>query len=171
MRTYDSTPEAGGRDRITVGVSNYVVAEEGETLVAYGLGACLAVALWDPEAGVGALCHAMLPEQPSDGGAEGKYVDSAVQSMLREMVSRGAGYTAVEARIAGGADVFAFADIADEAGEAGARNVAAARRALEALGIETVAADVGGSRGRTVTFDTADGSVTVVTATGEETHL
>lgn len=173
MKTFGSKPDRRGerdRDRILVGVSDYVVASNGETLVAYGLGACVAVALYDPERGVGALCHAMLPQQPSDGtgGAIGKYVDAAVEAMLQEMVSEGAGYGDVEAKLVGGADVFAFAELADRAGEAGARNVQMARATLDRLGIEVVGDAIGGDHGRTAEFNTETGEVRVVTATTEE---
>lgn len=171
MKTFGSKPgyeRDRQRDRLLVGVSDYVVAADGETLVAYGLGACVAVALYDPESSVGALCHSMLPQEPTGGGATGKYVDAAIEAMLQEMVSVGAGYGSVHARIVGGADVFAFAELADRAGEAGARNVQAARATLDRLGVEVVGDAVGGDHGRTAEFNTETGEVRVVTATKEE---
>ncbi|WP_254536973.1 chemotaxis protein CheD [Halomarina litorea] len=170
MKTFESAAADAptAPDRLLVGVSDYVVAEDGETLVAYGLGACVAVALYDPEAGVGALAHTMLPHQPAEGGSPGKYADEAVRTMLRELVARGGDYEAAEAWLVGGAEIFALPDIADGAGE---RNVAAAREQLAALDVALAGMAVGGSRGRTVEFDTATGEVRVSTADGHEEVL
>lgn len=167
MKTFGSADAdvPGGPDRVLVGVSNYAVAEDGETLVAYGLGACVAVVLYDAEADVGALAHTMLPHQPAEGGSPGKYADEAVRTMLRELVARGGDYEAAEAWLVGGAEIFALPDIADGAGE---RNVAAAREQLAALGVPLAGTAVGGSRGRTVEFDTGAGEVRVSTADGTE---
>lgn len=160
MKTYDTIPGSTERDRLLVGVSEYSVVNGGETLVAYGLGACVAVALYDP-AGVGGLAHAMLPRRTDGAGAaDGKYVDAAIHAMLREMIEAGAGYGTVDARIVGGADIFQLEGLS--AG-AGGRNVAAAREELDGLDVPVVAEEVGGGRGRRVEFDTASGELLVRT--------
>lgn len=166
MRTYGTGNEAAvDRDRVTVDVSTYVVGS-GETLVAYGLGACVGVALYDADAGVGGLAHAMLPERRGAAdGPDGKFVDTAVDAMLREMVSAGASYGGVEARVAGGATIFELEDIAADAGQ---RNVAAARAKLESLGVPVVGEAVGGDHGRSLEFDTGTGRIAVSTAHSEE---
>nr|WP_305794403.1 hypothetical protein [Halomarina rubra] len=110
----------------------------------------------------------MLPRQPASGGAPGKYVDAAVESLLREMVGTGAGFGDVEATIVGGATIFELQNLA--AG-AGARNVEAARDQLDSLEVPVVAEAVGGDVGRTVELDVATGRVTVSTADGETEAL
>jgi chemotaxis protein CheD len=168
VKTFTSTPEeAGGPERVLVGVANSVVAESG-TLVAYGLGACVSVVLYDESAGVGGVAHPMLPRQPTSGGPPGKYVDTAIEALLREMVGNGAGFGDVEATVVGGATIFELKDIAAGAGE---RNVTAARETLDALEIPVAAEAVGGEVGRTVELDVATGTVTVSTADGESTAL
>jgi len=165
MKTYADEPETQSHDRLLVGVSEYVIAERGETLVAYGLGACVAIALYDPENDVGGLAHTMLPKK-SEGadGADGKFVDSAVHSMLREMIEAGAGYDTVEASVVGGADIFELEKLTRDVGE---RNARAAREELESLGVTLAAEAVGEDFGRTVEFDTESGEVVVVTADDE----
>lgn len=168
MKTFE-TDRQTDRDRVLVDVSEYVVASEGETLVAYGLGASVAIALWDPTVSVGALTHTLLPRQPEEErGTDGKYVDSAVPAAIREMIEAGAGYGDVEARIAGGADIFELEDLARGVG---ARNAAVAREEVERLNVPVVADAVGGDRGRTVEFDTGTGEVVVRTADDETTEL
>jgi chemotaxis protein CheD len=168
VKTFGSEREAD-RERVLVDVSEYVVASEGETLVAYGLGASVAIALWDPTVSVGALTHTLLPRQPDEErGTDGKYVDSAVPAALREMIEAGAGYGDVEARIAGGADIFELEDLARGVG---ARNAAVAREEVERLDVPVVGEAVGGERGRTVVFDTGSGEATVETADGDPEPL
>jgi chemotaxis protein CheD len=77
------------------------------------------------------------------------------------MVERGANYTDVEAKIAGGSDMFAFESFGDGVGQ---RNVAAAKEELEKLGVPLEGEDVGGEHGRTVEFTPATGRLVVKTS-------
>lgn len=163
MKTYGSEPGTPTTDPVQIGISEFVVTEE-DTLKAYGLGSCVAVVLYDEAAGVGALAHVMLPngdESDSSDLKPGKFADTAIRAMLRRMVEEGASYTDVEAKIAGGSDMFEFESFGDGVGR---RNVAAAKEELEKLGVPLVAEDVGGSRGRTVIFDAETMDVTITTA-------
>jgi len=167
MKTYGSEPGTPTTDPVQVGISEFVVTEGDATLKAYGLGSCVAVVLYDEAASVGALAHVMLPngdESDSSDLKPGKFADTAIRAMLRRMVEEGASYTDVEAKIAGGSDMFEF----DSFGEGvGRRNVQAAEDELEKLGVPLVAKDVGGSRGRTVIFDTESMDVTITTASDD----
>jgi chemotaxis protein CheD len=168
MKTYKTLPDTETGDNLLIRVSEYGVVDSGETLVAYGLGACVAIALYAPT-GVGGLAHAMLPRKADGAGsADGKFVDSAIHAMLREIIETGAGYGTIEARIAGGADIFHLDGLASDAGK---RNVEAARDELEALGVPIVGEDVGGGRGRRVEFDTASGDLVVHTVDSDAIRL
>ncbi len=162
MKTFKSEPAEPDLDRVLVGVSEYRVADGDETLIAYGLGACVGVALYDADNGVGGLAHTLLPKQGDDAeGPDGKYVDSAVETMLREMVSKGATYGNVEAWLVGGGEIF---DLQDLAKGVGTHNVEVARAELEGLDVPIRAEAVGGSHGRTVEFDVSTGELRVITA-------
>lgn len=153
------------RDRRTVGVAGHEVASGGETLVAYGLGACVAVGIRDTANGVGSLAHVMLPERPADSGsATGKFADSAVQTTLQELVEAGGAYGTAEAFLVGGADIFALGDLPQGVGSETAR---VARETLDRLGVPVGATALGGDRGRTVEFDTATGEVRISMAGGD----
>jgi chemotaxis protein CheD len=156
------------RERRVVDVASHVVAEDGETLVAYGLGACVAVGVRDTAHGVGALAHTVLPERSESGAAPGKFADAAVTAMLQEVVAAGGAYDDVEAFVVGGADIFALPELPQGVGR---RTAAVADETLAGVGVPVVAEAVGGDRGRSVTFDTETGSVVVATADGEETTL
>ncbi|WP_416838709.1 chemotaxis protein CheD [Haloferax sp. DFSO52] len=163
MKTFDFGDEVEEpREERLVGVSGYHVTNEGETLVAYGLGACVAIALWDTDSSVGALAHTLLPRQESGhGSSSGKYVDAAIQTMLREMVEAGAGYSTIEARLVGGADIFELKALGKGVGS---KNAAVAREELDRLDVPIVAESTGGEHGRTVEFDTSTGRIEVSTA-------
>lgn len=169
MKTYGQNAEGPDQSRRFVGVSEYEVVSDGETLVAYGLGACVGLAVYDPENAVGGLAHAMLPRQSDgDGTSDGKYVDAAAEAMLREAVSAGASYGAVEGYVVGGSDLLDLTELPREVSE---HNVAAARETFDDLGVPVEGSDVGGSRGRTVEFDVEVGELRVITADESESRL
>ncbi|WP_049923771.1 chemotaxis protein CheD [Halopiger djelfimassiliensis] len=166
MKTYGTEP--GAPTPVQVGISELTVSEGDDTLKSYGLGSCLAIALYDPETGIGGLAHSMLPDGDAAENSErkpGKYADTAIRALLRRMVERGASYTSVEAKIAGGSDMFEFDSFGDGVGQ---RNIAAARTELEKLGVPLVAEDVGGERGRTVEFTPGTGTLVVKSSSGDE---
>lgn len=164
MKVYETQTDSESRDQLLVRASEYAVADNDETLIAYGLGASVACALWAPP-GIGGLAHAMLPRQDDGAGTvDGKFLDTAIHAMLREMVGRGAGYGTIEARIAGGATLFELAGLDSEAGK---RNIEAARDECAALDVPVIDEDVGGTNGRRVEFDTASGDFVVHTTDGE----
>ena len=166
MKTYG--PEPGAPSPVQVGISELAVSDGDDTLKSYGLGSCLAIALYDPDAEIGGLAHAMLPDGDAATNSDrkpGKYADTAIRALLRRMVERGATYTAVEAKLAGGSDMFEFDSFGDGVGQ---RNVDAAREELEKLGVPIVAEDVGGTHGRTVKFTPGTGKLVVKTADEDE---
>ncbi|MHC3437521.1 chemotaxis protein CheD [Natrialbaceae archaeon A-gly3] len=163
MKTYGSEP--GVPSPVQVGIAELVVSEGEDTLRSYGLGSCLAVALYDSDSDIGGLAHVMLPDGDGAENSDekpGKYADTAIRALLRRMVERGASYTDVKAKIAGGSDMFEFESFGDGVGR---RNVEAAREELEKLGVPLVAEDIGGERGRTVEF--TPGTGTLIVKSGE----
>lgn len=109
----------------------------------------------------------MLPDGDAAENSDvkpGKYADTAIRALLRRMVENGASYTDVEAKIAGGSDMFEFESFGDGVGQ---RNVDAATAELEKLGVPVIDQDVGGKHGRTVEFTPGSGKLIVRTANGE----
>jgi chemotaxis protein CheD len=142
---------------IRVGVADWRVADDGTLLVTSGLGSCVAVAVCDVDAGVGGLLHAMLPEADGPVDKPAKYVDSGLDEMLSAMARLGASPDNLTAKLAGGS---AMLDLSIGDG-VGARNVAAAERALAEADVELLAAETGGDSGRSVSFSPTSGDVTI----------
>ena len=140
-----------------------------EKLAIHGLGSCVALALYDPEAKIAGLAHAMLPSGIGAGTTgnsvqAGKFCDLAVPALILQMEALGAQRSRIFARIVGGATMFSFPGERNGPPALGERNLQAARQALNAAGIGIRAEDVGGSQGRSLELEPADGSLAVWSA-------
>jgi chemotaxis protein CheD len=147
-------------ETVTVKMAEMDVVTGGRRLKTI-LGSCVGVILRDAERQVSGLAHIMLPVRRRDDDAMGKYADSAVPALLARLATSGGRAAALQAMIIGGAQMFPLAT----AGLAsiGDQNVEAARRALQERKIPIIYEDIGGSAGRSVTFDNTTGGVTVKT--------
>lgn len=147
------------------------VAGVGRVLATLGLGSCVAVALFDREAEVGGLCHAMLPSPPSGrpGGRPGRYVSLAIPRLLDLARDAGAESNRLVAWIVGGATM--FPGLTSDGEGIGSRNVRAARAELESVGVRVVGEDVGGSHGRSVYLDLEAGALRVRAVSREDLVL
>ncbi len=149
---------------VVVGISEFKFANVPGRLITYGLGSCVAIVLYCRDAGVASMAHVMLPTAYPDQAAAhpGKFADTAVVSMLREMQDQGINTVDLEAKMTGGAEMFA-GKIKGLSRRIGARNVLAARKTLGNYGVKIVAQDTGGHAGRTAEFMTEDCSLIVRT--------
>jgi chemotaxis protein CheD len=151
---------------VRVGLAEYKVGAAPMKIMTMALGSCLGIVLHDGEARIGALAHVMHPNRrkvKSDHN-KAKFVDSAIELMLKHMIKRGAKKERITAKMFGGAKMFGH--VVNERGvlQIGDKNINAARAELRSRGIPIVAESVGGSKGRTITFDVSDGSVLMVDA-------
>lgn len=157
---------------VIVRMGEYAVAHNDTTLAALGLGSCVAMALSDPVARVGALIHVLLPSQSLSHRTRNpaRSPDTALPLALDGLVEAGAERGRLRARLIGGATMFADLLPAGSV-HMGERNLVACRSALRDAGIPLVAEAVGGKRGRSVWFDIGADTVTVRTAGGESQLL
>lgn len=154
-----------------VRIAHHAVACWDGRLVSIGLGSCVAIALHDASRRIAGLAHVLLPD-PSiarDGSNPARFASTAVPLLLTEMRAVGARGPFV-AKLAGGAALFGNL-LGTGGAQMGARNVAAARAALAAVGIPVVAEDTGGSNGRSVSLDVSSGSFTVRSVRGDANVL
>ncbi|MDD6133846.1 MAG: chemotaxis protein CheD [Selenomonadaceae bacterium] len=149
---------------IRVGMADYKVGQAPSTIISYGLGSCIGISLYDPQAKVGGLLHIMLPDstqaRPTDNPA--KFADTGLPLMLKDVLALGASRSRLVAKIAGGAQMFAFANATDIM-RVGVRNAEAAKKILKDLNIRLIAEDTGGTYGRTVSINMEDGVYKVKT--------
>lgn len=116
------------------------------------IGSCVATCLFDPEAGVGGMNHFLLPgeDRVGDGGKE-RYGVHLMELLINGVMALGGRRSRFQAKIFGGARVVrGLSDV-------GATNATFATRFLKHEGIEVVASDLGGHRGRRVEFTPGTG--------------
>lgn len=130
-------------------------------LVAFGLGSCIGVGVYDPISGVAGLLHAVLPQRLNGALPTcPKYVDSGFHGLLEEMKQAGAERRRLVLRIAGGANVLVTTSLKN-ALNIGERNIAATHTALAEHNLRAKSLEVGGSVGRTMRVYVADGRMTL----------
>jgi chemotaxis protein CheD len=136
----------------------------GELAVAQGdgvlrtlLGSCIGIALYDRRQAVGGLAHVVLPQSRKPDDPPGKFVDTAIPALLQAMSDVGTRPIKAEARIAGGANMFATT-VTDTVGR---RNIEACERLLAEHRIPLVARHCGGEQGRRMKLETSTGRVTI----------
>ncbi|GHU57343.1 hypothetical protein FACS1894132_14920 [Clostridia bacterium] len=106
----------------------------------------------------------MLPMSTEAGDKNGntrRYADTGIRELVQLMMRNGVMPSAMTAKIAGGAQMFATKLQSFNIGE---RNVAAVKRILSDLRIRLVAEDCGLNYGRTVFFNPADGMMEIKSA-------
>jgi chemotaxis protein CheD len=147
-----------------VGMADMNLVKDPGALTTLGLGSCVGIALYDPGSKIAALAHCMLPEaaQIQNNSNAAKFVDTAIVQLIKDMEKLGALRRRIVAKLAGGAQMFAF-NSTNESMRIGDRNVDAATKVLRQEGIPIVATDVRENHGRTVELFTADGSLVVKT--------
>jgi len=100
----------------------------------------------------------LVAKQLSAKVEDTKYIDVAIDQMLKIMESKGAKRKNLEAKLIGGANMFPSLDSG-----IGKDNVLSAKEKLTKEGIKIVGECVGGSQGRSVEFSPTTGIVTVKT--------
>ncbi len=157
---------------LAVPISEIIVSDNADDiLVAYGLGSCVAVCVYDPIARVGGMLHALLPQASnpitrgkSKRGAstrKAKFVDQGVPMLIEEISALGGRRSRLIVRLCGGAQVLSAPGFDGDRLKIGERNVLAAESALSGLGLKVDAQDTGGQIGRTVKLHIANGQLIV----------
>jgi chemotaxis protein CheD len=157
---------------LSVGLGEMKISRDpGDILVAYGLGSCVGVSMYDPGTRLGGLLHALLPCHPngsSDHSA--KYVDTGIVALMVEMIRAGADRKRIIVRMAGGANMLTAPGFSQSL-NIGSRNVEAAYTTLEGLKFRLSGQEVGGNMGRTVRFYVANGRMTIRTFGNQEREV
>jgi chemotaxis protein CheD len=157
---------------ISVGLGERVISHKpDDILVAYGLGSCLGIGMYDPITRTAGLLHAVLPER-LDGTEKfsSRYVDSGVCGLHDEMLRAGALTSRLVIWVTGGANMLLSSEFS-KAFDIGNRNIDIARRIFGSLHLPLPSVDVGGHLGRTVRLYVGQGRMTVRMIGGQEKEL
>ena len=138
---------------VKVGMADLNTCKAPDGITTLGLGSCVGIAIRDPVTKIGGLAHVMLPDSTEikNNNNVYKFADTGIRELVKRMISLGASKTRLVAKIAGGAQMFAFQSTSN-AMRVGDRNVQASLKALKELNIRVIAQDTGNNYGRTVIF-------------------
>jgi chemotaxis protein CheD len=128
------------------------------------VGSCVGVAIYNRRRKLAGMAHVMLPESKGRKTQPGKFADTAIPELLRQLGALCRGEPVRwSAKLAGGAKMFAF----QSGMTIGDQNVAAIEQLLGQLDIPILAKCCGGEQGRRIALDVATGTMTVETMGAE----
>lgn len=139
---------------VVVGISDLKVSdEEGECLVTYALGSCIAVAVYDPVVKVGGLLHYMLPDSGLDAEKAREhpamFADTGIPLLFKSCYRFGAEKKRMIVKIAGGAGIMDDTNYF----RIGKKNVTALRKMFWRNNVLIDAEDIGETFNRTVRLE------------------
>ena len=139
---------------IKVGMADLNVCISPDGITTLGLGSCVGIALRDPVI--------------KDNSNIPKFADTGIEELVKRIVAAGGNRSRLVAKIAGGAQMFAFQNKSSMV-RVGERNVEATKAKLKQLNIPILAEDTGKDFGRTVIFYPETGEFQIK-AVGKETY-
>lgn len=150
---------------IKVGMADLNICVSPDGITTLGLGSCVGIAIRDPLTKIGGLAHIMLPDSTEIKNNSNiyKFADTGIEELVRLLVEKGASRARLVAKIAGGAQMFAFQNKSDLV-RVGERNVQASKKKLAEMKIPILAEDTGENFGRTVIFYPETGDYVIRTA-------
>ncbi len=127
-----------------------------DTLVAHGLGACIALAIYDPTTKLAGIIHIVMPSSDVQSRSEHpiRFADTGIPLFLKEFMKQGGNFAACKIVMAGGASM-----PSNNMFNIGGQNIAAVKGALSKFNLSVTAEDVGGSNGRTMIIDIKNGII------------
>lgn len=151
---------------IKVGMADLAACKSPDALTTLGLGSCVGIALYDPTTKISGLAHIMLPDSTKIKNNQNiaKFADTGIEELVKQMVKLGASKPRIVAKIAGGAQMFAFKSTTSQTTDmlqVGARNVEAVKTVLKREGIRLIAEDTGLNYGRTIEFYSESGQLLI----------
>ena len=147
---------------IKVGMADLNICVSPDGITTLGLGSCVGIAVRDPVTKIGGLAHIMLPDSTEikNNSNIPKFADTGIEELIKQIVAKGASRQRLVAKIAGGAQMFAFQS-SNQAMRVGDRNVQATLKKLKEMNIPVLAQDSGDSYGRTVIFYPENGNFVI----------
>jgi chemotaxis protein CheD len=157
---------------VKVGMADLKVTSSPNRLRTTGLGSCVGVTLYDEKLHIVGMAHVMLPSSELSRGQVNvaKFADTAIPELVKQLELAGASRYRLIAKMAGGAQMFAFSG-QNEMMRIGPRNVEACKEELKKLNIPVIAEDTGGTFGRTIEIDSNTGILYIRTVNQGEKEI
>ena len=97
-------------EMIKVGMADLKLCKAPDAITTLGLGSCVGIAIRDPITKIGGLAHIMLPDSGNieNHNSIPKFSDTGTRELVRIIVAAGGNRSRLVAKIAGGAQMFAF---------------------------------------------------------------
>ncbi len=144
----------------SLGIGEAIIIRDGG-VISTVLGSCVAICIYSLDGSIGGMNHFVLPKMMPGGRPDDiyRYGDDSCKALIETILKQdGVDKKQLRAKIIGGASVLKNEGISNDIG---LQNIATAKRALQAFGIQLVAEDTGGTEGRKVFFYTEGGKVRV----------
>lgn len=138
---------------IKVGMADLNTCKTPDAITTLGLGSCIGVVLYDSRKKICGMVHVMLPDSTAikNNDNVAKFADTGIKALLEQLEKIGVTKSGLQAKIAGGAQMFAF-NTNNDMLKVGQRNAESVRKVLNQYGIRIVAEDCGANYGRTIEF-------------------
>lgn len=150
-------------EKIVVGISDVKTCTGPAEIVTYALGSCVGICMRDGVNGVSGMAHIMLPDSTAiqSDSNKMKFADTGIELLYNELIKNGAIPARLTAKIAGGANMFGGISNTMSIGD---RNVEATKKQLAKLGVPITAEDTGLDYGRTIKFNSENGSLLIMSS-------
>lgn len=156
---------------IVVGIAELQIAKSPDIITTIGLGSCVGVTIYDPKVQAGGLVHILLPANNTDSCTNpAKFADTGIPELIKRLTAMGVRRSAMVAKIAGGANMFAMGGKTNIF-MVGQRNVDMCLEVLKNEKIKLLGSDTGGTYGRTIELNTANGQLRIKTIGHGERYL
>jgi len=151
-----SPPDAKQKKSPMVGMTQIAFVRAPEQLHSI-VGSCIGLTLYHKRLRVGGMAHIVLSCSDGRSGSPGKFADTAIPYMIDELSKMGANPTGLEAKIAGGSNMFTSTGPI----QIGQENARAVSELLKSRNIRLVGEHLGGNKGRRIHFDSQSGELSV----------
>jgi len=147
-------------DKININMGSFMVAPGSALLEARGIGSGVVICLYSKGMEIGGMARIMAPKG-SKKVSQIRFVDSALDHLIEGVSLLGCGKKNLKAKVFGGASLFEELDH-----DLAKANIEAVEEKLRKAKIKIESEDIGGNKGRSIYFNTKDGSVMVKFADG-----
>ncbi|MEJ8561285.1 chemotaxis protein CheD [Yoonia sp. GPGPB17] len=146
---------------ITIVQGDFAVSTNPDVIMSTVLGSCVAVCLYDPDAGVGGMNHFLLAGTGGQRGRDLRYGVNAMELLINRLLRAGAERHKLRAKLFGGARMTTHAR------DIGPSNANFAEEFLKQEGIPCISQSLGGEQARRVQFTPTTGAARQLQISGD----